>query len=58
MTRPYYAIKDRQTNKLVCPVYYDNKMEAKKERNKLNGPRPDDFVEGTQERFYITKVEK
>jgi len=54
MPKKLYAVKDRQTGKLVSTVWYDNKMIAKKERNELNGPRPDDFIEGTQERFFLT----
>lgn len=58
MKRPYYAIKDRETNSLVAPIWYDDKMKAKKKRNELNGPRPENFKEGTKERYFITTAIK
>ena len=56
MTRPYYAVKDNSNNKIVTDFVAD-KMKAKEMRNELNGPRPDDFVEGTKERYSVTSKE-
>lgn len=54
MPKKQYVVKDRNTNKTIQDAIFSDKMEAKKLRNELNGERPKDFVEGSQERFYVS----